>query len=177
MNGKDKKEKILRMLESCGAVKYGEFTLTSGKKSSYYVDIKHASTKPKILRKIAKEMRKHVEGERIAGMELGAVPLATAVSLETDLPFTMVRKKEKGHGTSSRIEGELKENDLVTVVEDVTTTGGSAVETVKVLREMGARVNKVIVVVDRQEGAEEALKGIDVELSPILSADELVEEK
>ncbi len=166
---------LKNMLEDCGAIKYGEFTLTSGKKSSYYVDIKLASTDPAVLKEIATEMTSLVEGEKIAGMELGAVPLATALSLETDLPFLMVRKKSKGHGTGGRIEGKLEEGEMVTVVEDVTTTGGSSVETVEVLREAGAKVNKVLVVVDRKEGAEEKLKELDVELVPLITADELVD--
>lgn len=163
------------MLEDCGAIKYGEFTLTSGKKSSYYVDIKLASTRPEILKKIASQMADHVDGDKIAGMELGAVPIASAVSLETDLPFLMVRKKKKDHGTAGRIEGEFEEGDKVTVVEDVTTTGGSAVETVEVLRDSSIEVEKVLVVVDRQEGAEKRLNDIDVELVPLITADELVD--
>ncbi len=166
---------LKKMLEDCGAVKYGEFTLTSGKKSDYYVDIKLASTRPEILEKIASQMDEYVDGDKIAGMELGAVPLASALSLETDLPFLMVRKESKGHGTGERIEGTLEEGDKVTVVEDVTTTGGSAVETVEVLREAGAEVEKVLVVVDRKEGAEEKMDDIDVDLVPLITADELVQ--
>ncbi len=165
------------MLEDCGAIKYGEFTLTSGKKSDYYVDIKLASTRPEILKKIASQMADFVNGDKIAGMELGAVPIASAVSLGTGLPFLMVRKKKKGHGTSGRIEGEFEEGDRVTVVEDVTTTGGSAVETVEVLREAGAEVGKVLVVVDRKEGAERRLKDVNVDLVPLITADELIDER
>ncbi len=163
------------MLEECGAIKYGEFTLTSGKKSNYYVDIKLASTQPKILREIASQMAENVDGDRIAGMELGAVPIASAVSLETDLPFLMVRKEKKGHGTAGRIEGKFEKGENITVVEDVTTTGGSAVETVEVLRDAGTEVEKVLVVVDRKEGAEKRLKEVDVELVPLITANELVE--
>lgn len=170
-------EKLKEMLEDCGAIKYGDFTLTSGKKSSYYVDIKLASTEPDILKEIAEGMSGYIEGDKIAGMELGAVPIATAVSLETGVPFLMVRKKEKRHGTSGRIEGKLKDGEKVVVVEDVATTGGSAVETVEVLRDEGAVVDKVIVVVDRKEGASENLEDIDAELISLLSADDLVEEK
>ncbi|MFW6083337.1 MAG: orotate phosphoribosyltransferase [Thermoplasmatota archaeon] len=164
-------------LEDCGAVKYGEFTLTSGKKSKYYVDIKKASTNPGILKEIAEQMSEEVDGTKIAGMELGAVPLAAALSLETDVPFLMIRKKKKGHGTGGRIEGDLKDGEKVVVVEDVTTTGGSSIETVEVLREAGALVDKVLVVVDREEGAKEALKDINVELKPLVTATELLENK
>lgn len=166
---------LKKKLEECGAIKYGEFTLTSGKRSNYYVDIKLASTRPDVLQMIASKMTREVDGEKIAGMELGAVPIASAVSLKKDLPFLMVRKESKGHGTGGRIEGDLEEGDVVTVVEDVTTTGGSAIETVEVLRGAGAEVNRVLVVVDRKEGAEKKLKDIDVELVPLITADELVE--
>ncbi len=166
--------KLKYMLEECGAVRYGDFTLTSGKKSKYYVDIKMASTRPEILKVIAEEMANYVDEDKIAGMELGAVPLATALALETDKPFLMIRKKTKSHGTSSRIEGDIKEGDTVVVVEDVVTTGGSSVETVQVLRKAGALVDKVIVVVDREEGAEKNLAAEDVELISLVDASDLL---
>ncbi len=165
--------KLKGMLEECGAVKYGDFTLTSGKKSDYYVDIKLASTKPWILKEIAGAMHPHVDGGVIAGMELGAVPIATALALETGLPFVIIRKEKKGHGTKGRIEGELEQDCTVTVVEDVITTGLSSVETVRVIREQGARINRVLVVVDRQEGGREALEDAGVELISLLKGDEL----
>ncbi len=168
---------LKKKLEECGAVKYGEFTLTSGKKSKYYVDIKKASTNPGILKEIVERMAEEVDGTKIAGMELGAVPLASALSLETDIPFLMIRKEKKGHGTGGRIEGDLEEGEKVVVVEDVTTTGGSSIETVEVLRDAGAIVEKVLVVVDREEGAEESLKDIDVELKPLVTATELLKDK
>lgn len=167
---------LKEMLERCGAVKYGDFTLTSGKKSRYYVDIKLASTQPDILKKISEMMAVHTDKDthRIAGMELGAVPIAAALSLKTGIPYVMIRKKKKGHGTGGRIEGVIEEGEKVMVVEDVTTTGGSSVETVKVLREFGAVVEKVLVVVDRQEGGKEAMEEIDVELIPLLTAEDLL---
>ena len=86
-------------LKDCGAFKTGEFTLTSGKKSNFYVDIKQASTNPKILAEIAREMKSLIKDERrIAGMELGAVPLAVATSLESGLPYVIIRKKERSAG-------------------------------------------------------------------------------
>ncbi len=165
---------LKKMLENCGAVRYGDFTLTSGKKSKYYVDIKMASTRPEILKVIAKKMADFVDEDKIAGMELGAVPIATALSLETGLPYIMVRKKTKSHGTSGRLEGGLKEGETVVIVEDVTTTGGSSIETVELLREEGAKVDKVLVVVDREEGAAEALAKIGVELVSLVSAYDLL---
>ncbi|MFO8109505.1 MAG: orotate phosphoribosyltransferase [Thermoplasmata archaeon] len=167
--------KLKNMLEECGAVKYGDFTLTSGKKSKYYVDIKMASTRPDILRVVAKKMAAFVEGDKIAGMELGAVPIAVALALETGLRYVMVRKKTRSHGTGSRLEGVLHEGEKVVVVEDVATTGGSSVETVELLRGEGAVVEKVLVVVDREEGGTQALKEIDVELIPLVRARDLLD--
>ena len=163
------------MLTECGAIKFGKFILTSGKESSYYIDIKAASTRPRILRRIAEEMARHVDGTRLAGMELGAVPIAAAVALQTDLPFCILRKKPREHGTGSQIEGEVRPGETVTVVEDVATTGGSIVQSVKLLRAAGGVVKRAIVVVDREEGAAEALKAEDVELVALVKRSRLMQ--
>ncbi len=165
------------MLTECGAIKFGKFILTSGKESSYYIDIKAASTRPRILRRIAEEMARHVDGTRIAGMELGAVPIAAAVALQTDLPFCILRKKPREHGTGSQIEGEVKPGETVTVVEDVATTGGSIVQSVKLLRAAGGVVKRAVVVVDREEGAGEALRAESVELVALVKRSQLVRGK
>lgn len=168
---------LLDMLVQCGAIKFGKFVLTSGKESSYYIDIKNASTRPKILRKIAEEMGKHVDGTRIAGMELGAVPIAAAVSLQTDKPYVMLRKKPREHGTGSQLEGEVIKGETVTIVEDVATTGGSIVNSIHLLRAAGAMVKRAIVVVDREEGATEGLKPEGVELVALVKRSELLAAK
>lgn len=169
---------IAQALLECGAVRFGDFTLTSGAKSTYYIDVKAAATDPKTLRVIAKGMaevaRAHGPFAAVAGMELGAVPLATAVSLEADLPLLIVRKGERKHGTGKRIEGRDPKGLAVFVVEDVTTSGGSTVEAVKVLREAGATVTHACVVVDREAGGVAALKAIDVRLHPLATVSELV---
>ena len=168
---------LMEMLTECGAIKFGKFTLTSGKESSYYIDIKMASTRPRILRRIAEEMARYVDGTRVAGMELGAVPIATAVALQTDMPFCILRKKPREHGTGSQIEGEVKPGETVTVVEDVATTGGSIVLSVKLLRAAGAVVKRAIVVVDREEGAAEALRAENVELVALVKRKQLMQGK
>lgn len=162
-------------LKECGAFKTGKFTLTSGKKSNYYVDIKLASTDPKILGEIAKCMANHLKGEeKIAGMELGAVPLAVALSLETNLPYLIIRKEKRKHGTSKLIEGNLKKEDKIILVEDVTTTGSSLVRAVEIIRQEGGRVDRALVVVDREEGASELLREHDVELVPLVRVSEMM---
>lgn len=169
---------IAEHLLACGALRFGDFTLTSGAKSRYYVDVKAAATDPTTLRAIAKAMAgvAHRNGpfDAVAGMELGAVPLATAVSLEANLPLLIVRKGERKHGTGKRIEGRDPKGWRVFVVEDVTTSGGSTVEAVKVLREAGAQVEHACVVVDREAGGEAALRAVDVKLHPLAKVSELL---
>ncbi|MFQ5815211.1 MAG: orotate phosphoribosyltransferase [Candidatus Hydrothermarchaeaceae archaeon] len=160
-----------------GYIKKGDFTLSSGRKSSYYVDIKKAYTDPDILREIALGMANLISDEKpdgIAGMAVGGIPIATALSLETGIPFLVVRKELKGHGTYSRIEGEITPGSKVVVVEDVVTTGGSALSAVEVIRESNGICDTVLVVVDREEGAKENLLKNGVELRPLVSAKELV---
>jgi len=165
---------LKQMLMDIKVVQTGNFVLASGKKSNYFVNIKRASTDPRILREIAKEMAPHVDDAKIAGMALGAVPLAVAVALETGRPFVMVRKEPKDHGTKELIEGEVVPGDKFVIVEDVATTGGSTLRVVNALREKGANVIKAIVVVDREEGATEMLKEHGIELVSIFKAKDLV---
>jgi orotate phosphoribosyltransferase len=167
---------LKEMLKECGAIKYGDFTLTSGKKSSYYIDIKLAITDPHILREIAKLMAEDVIEDRIAGMELGAVPIATAVALESMKPLLIIRKEEKCHGTASLFEGKLKEGESVLVVEDVATTGGSIVKAVEAISAAGAKVTRVKVVVDREEGARDRIELMGLEYLPLVTKKDILEE-
>ena len=136
-------------LKSCGALQFGEFTLASGAKSDYYIDIKKASTNPEVLRLIARLMAQKmrdegIEADRIAGVVLGSVPLATALALETGIPYVMIRKEKKDHGTG------------------------------KTLREAGADVKYVISVIDREGGGAENLAEAGVDFRPLVKASELV---
>lgn len=164
------------LLRNCGALRFGEFTLSSGKSSPYYVDIKQASTDPEVLRAIAEDIATRVEDEdRLAGLELGAVPLLAAASLESHLPYVVVRKEAKDHGTGSRLEGAFEEGETALLLEDVTTTGASAAEAVDVLRDAGLTVDRCVTVVDRGEGARKLLEDEGVELVPLVGASELME--
>ena len=166
---------LVDMLRACGALAFGDFTLASGKRSPYYVDIKKAITRPDVLRAIAKAMAPHaVNADRIAGVELGAVPIAAAVSMETGRPYVIVRKERKEHGTSKDFEGELIAGERVVFVEDVVTTGGTLAKAIERLRANGVTVSEAIAVVDREEGGREALAAIGVTLSALLTAAELL---
>ena len=167
-------KQLASLLLSSGAVKFGEFTLTSGRKSSYYVDVKKASTKPEILHIIAREMATMVQDENLlAGMELGAVPVVVAVALETDKPYLILRKGERKHGTGKNIEGDFSAGQEVLVIEDVATTGGSVVKSADILRKAGIKVNRALVVVDREEGAAEALEKVDIKLVSLVRISEM----
>ena len=169
------KEQLIQLLKECGAIQFGRFVLTSGAVSDYYIDIKKASTSPKILGKIAEAMAEYTEGyDLLAGMELGAVPLVVALSLETNIPYVIIRKEKREHGTSKQIEGGGVKGKKVLIIEDVTTSGGSAVKTIKIIRENQGIVDEVIVVVDRESGAEEKLKNADVSFIPLLSVSDIL---
>jgi orotate phosphoribosyltransferase len=162
------------MLKSVNVVQYGDFTLSSGKKSNYYVNVKRACADPKILREMAKEISKHVKGEKLAGMALGAVPLVVAVALQTGQPYVIVRKDQKEHGTMDKIEGEVQAGEVFIVIEDVATTGASAMRVVEALKANGASAKKVVTVVDREEGARDFLQKNGIEMVSLFKAKELV---
>ena len=169
------KENLVKLLKECGAVQFGRFVLTSGAVSDYYIDIKRASTSPKVLKKIVEAMAEYAEGyDIIAGMELGAVPLAVALSLETDIPYVIIRKEKREHGTAKQIEGHDVKDKKVLVVEDVTTSGKSVIKSIKILREHKALVDEVLVVVDREGGAEKKLQSLDVSFIPLLSVSDIL---
>ena len=165
---------LVRMLRDSGAVRFGQFTLASGRTSDVYVDIKQMWTEPERLELLGRALANRVgEADRLGGMELGAVPLLAAASLYSRRPFVVVRKAPKGHGTQRRIEGTVVSGERLLVLEDVTTTGGSVLETVAVLRGEGAKVERVLVVVDRSEGAIERLAEASVRLEALVTLDEL----
>jgi len=169
-------------LRDCGALQFGDFTLASGAKSEYYIDIKKASTNPKVLYMISLEMAQKMQDEnihpdRIAGVVLGSVPLAAALSLATGIPYVMVRKEKKDHGTGKLIEGDLNPGDKVLVVEDVVTTAGSSIAAIKTLRENGAVVETAMSVIDRESGGEENYAEIGVRFLSLVKASEILKEK
>ena len=172
-------ESLAEKLKECGAIKFGDFTLASGKKSNYYVDIKKASTNPKILKLIAQRVSKTLKLRSIAAdyigcVALGGVPIAAATSLETGLPLIILRKEGKEYGIKEQIIGDFIREKHVLMVEDVATTGNSVLKAIGILRNEGLIVQYVIVVVDREEGAAESLACNDIELIPLVRISELM---
>ncbi|MHB1811158.1 MAG: orotate phosphoribosyltransferase [Thermoplasmataceae archaeon] len=160
-------------LIECGAIKTGEFTLTSGKKSKYYVDIKESATDPVILGEISREFAPLVKSEIIGGMELGAVPLTVATAIETGKRYVIIRK-ERTHGTKKLIIGTFKPGQVIDLLEDVVTTGGSLLKAAQTLRDAGARVDRAVCVVDREEGALEMLRENGIDLLSLVKVSEIL---
>ena len=176
------KEELLELLKK-DAYKKGEFTLSSGKTSEHYVNCKPVTLSGRGLTLTSLLMLMYVETDVVAGLTLGADPLVSGVSLVSALDRRLVnglivRKEAKGHGTQAWIEGPLpKEGTKITVLEDVITTGGSAIKAVKRLRDAGYEVNRVISIVDRQEDgeADTAMKLAGLELISLFTLKELCE--
>ena len=159
----------------------GDFVLRSGRRSRYYLDKYRFETRPDILRalgkRIAGEVAAHApDATRLAAPELGAVALAAAASLESGLPFVIVRKEPKEYGTGNRLEGPYDEGECLCLVEDVVTSGGALLDSIEALRGAGLAVQTAVCVVDREEGGADALARRAVRLRPIFRAGELLEE-
>ena len=135
----------------------GEFTLRSGRTSTYYLDKYLFSTQPDVLKELSELFAERIpEGiDRLAGAELGGIPLVTATAMKAGLPCLFIRNSKKDYGTAKQLEGVLNPGDKVILLEDVATTGGQALEAAGIMQEMGAEVVKVIATIDRLEGAQE----------------------
>jgi orotate phosphoribosyltransferase len=144
------------LISEVGAVKKGKFKLSNGSLTDYYIDKYVFETRPEVLDTIADEIADRLADSDIdvvAGPELGAVPLVTAVSLKTGIPAAYIRQGDKHYGTQARIEGTIGKGMTVAVVEDVTTTGNTILNTASLVEEVGGIVERMIVVVDRNAEA------------------------
>ena len=174
------RDELLELLKK-DAYKKGEYTLSSGKKSEHYVNCKPVTLSGRGLTLASLLMLQEVKTSYVAGLTLGADPLVSGVSLVSALDSRLVnglivRKEAKGHGTQACIEGLLPpEGTIITVLEDVITTGGSAIKAVEKLRDAGYVVNTVVSIVDRQEDdeANSAMKLSGLELKSIFTLDEI----
>lgn len=169
----NRQELIERIKET--AYLEGDFVLRSGKRSKYYLDKYLFETQPDILAALGREFAKHATDEvtLIAGAELGGVALAASAAMQAGKPWIIVRNSKKGYGTGKLVEGVLKEGDIVLLVEDIATTGGQVLEAAKVITDAGARVKKIVCVIDRRQGAEENITGAGHTFESILTKDDL----
>jgi orotate phosphoribosyltransferase len=169
----DEREFRRKIRERC--LLFGEFRLRSGKISDRYFDKYRFESDPELLREVAARMARLLpeEIERLAGLEMGGIPLATAISLHTGLPTLFVRKKAKDYGTCNLAEGGFRPGERVAVIEDVITTAGQVVESANALRALGLDVVKVVCVVDRQQGGTEKLAEAGYPLARVFTLAEI----
>jgi orotate phosphoribosyltransferase len=153
------REQLARRIADLSLLR-GEFTLRSGRKSNYYLDKYRFETQPDVLIELGKLFATHVTEkiDRIAGAELGAVPLAAATAMACGKPCIFVRNQKKDYGTAKQIEGVLNAGETVLIVEDVLTTGGQVLEAAKSLESLGAKIAAIVAVIDRQEGARQNIE-------------------
>jgi orotate phosphoribosyltransferase len=153
------------------ALLHGDFVLRSGKRSTVYLDKYRFETDPALLGPIgaalAELAAQGAPPDRLAGPELGAVPLAAAAALASGIPFLIVRKAAKDYATEGLIEGVFEPGEQVLAIEDVVTTGGALIAAVEVLRAAGLAIERALCVLDREEGGSEALAALGVRLEPL----------
>lgn len=159
--------RIASLIEESGAIKRGKFKLSNGSLTDYYIDKYAFETNPAALAAIVEELAARLEGDDIdviTGPELGAIPLVTALSLETGIRGAYIRRGQKHYGTQARIEGTIDKGQRVAIVEDVATTGNTLLDTIHLVEEVGGIIERVFVVVDRNESAVDNIADAGYEL-------------
>ena len=153
----------------------GEFKLRSGAISSEYFDKYQFESNPELLNEISKYLAEMIDFEYdlLAGLEVGGIPIATALALRTNKPMVFVRKEAKHYGTAKLVEGQNIKNKELLIVEDVVTSGGQIISSVEELRKQGAIINKAVCVIDREQGGKEILKNNGILLFPLFTMTEL----
>ncbi len=153
----------------------GTFTLRSGRTSTYYLDKYLFSTQPDVLEGLGRLFVAKLPAgtTRLAGAELGGIPLVSAASMASGLPCVFIRNQKKDYGTAKQLEGKIAAGDRVVIVEDVATTGGQALEAAKVLQGEGAIVTTIICTIDRQEGARENIEAAGIAFESLFTVRDL----
>ncbi|MGA2110960.1 MAG: orotidine-5'-phosphate decarboxylase [Anaerolineales bacterium] len=165
------------LLLDCGCVRFGQFTLKSGQQSPIYIDLRRLVSRPDHLARIARAylpILRSLSFQRLAGIPYAGLPIATAVALQGHWPMIYPRRETKDYGTRATIEGEFTPGETVAVLDDVATTGETKLEALERLHQAGLLVNDVVVLVDREQGAEAALRGQGVRLSSVARLTDLV---
>ncbi len=171
------RQRLLDLFQASGALRFGDFTLASGRRSSYFLDGKLVTLQSEGLRQVSEgllELMNDVEYDAVGGMSMGADPIVAGmltVAAESGRPLDgwLVRKQSKGRGTNKYVEGPVREGARIVVIDDVVTTGGSAMESVERIREAGGEVVYVVGVVDRLEGGAETFEKASIPYRPLLT--------
>ena len=158
-------------LHEKGALKFGDFTLTSGNKSSYYVDLRIVPSFPHQFRKMIKQLQSNISAniglenfDYLVSVPTSGLVIASALAIETVKPIIYVRNKPKDHGTSKTIEGSFEQGKKALMIDDVATTGGSVINAIKSLKESGLLISDTFVIINRMEGASQALEAEGIKM-------------
>jgi uridine monophosphate synthetase len=170
-------DELASALLSSGCVRFGRFTLKSGVVSPIYLDLRRLVSYPSALRTVARAyaaMLQGMEFDRLAGIPYAALPIATAIGLEMDRPIVYPRREAKDYGTRASVEGEFERGETVVVIDDLTTTGGTKIESIEKLTEVGLIVRDVVVLIDREQGAAELLSDAGYRLHSVVTLRQLL---
>ncbi len=161
------KEKIMIDLFKIQAIKFGSFKLKSGLMSPVYIDLRVLISYPQVLKKVVvfyEEILKELKFDRLVAVPYTAIPIATAISLKINKPLIYTRKEIKDYGIKRPVEGECKKGEKMVLIDDMITTGGSKLEVVSLLTNLGLKVNQVVVLIDREQGGKEELEKNKIKL-------------
>ena len=175
-------KEFVTFLHQKEVIKFGDFTLASGKSSSYYVDLRLVPSYPHEFRMMIKYLENQITEdiglenfESIVSVPTGGLIIGSALAIETVKPLIYVRSKPKDYGTSKSVEGKIHDGMKVVMIDDVATTGGSVVNAIKSLTEVNVPVKDAYVIVDRMEGADKALAELGVKMHSILNILQIAE--
>ncbi len=165
-------------LLEAGCVRFGQFTLKSGVRSPIYIDLRLLTSQPKLLARVASAYLPILKGlhyDRLAALPYAALPIATAISLQSGRPMVYPRKEIKEYGTGSTVEGGFERGEKVVLIDDLATTGGSKFEAIERLKAAGLEVHDVVVLIDRQGGAVKDLAEAGYRLHAVFTLSQLIE--
>jgi uridine monophosphate synthetase len=174
----NERDRLVLALHELDAVRFGSFTLASGIQSPIYIDLRLLVSQPGLLAQAARAYARilaDLPSDRVCGVPYAALPIATAVALETEKPLIYPRKEAKAHGLGKEIEGAWRPGERVVVIEDLITSGGSTIQTVEKLRNAGLIVEHVIVLIDREQGGVENLAAVGITAHSVLRLSEILD--